>query len=230
MKAFQQIQEQGEVGTGRLETLTDGIFAIAMTILVFGLSIPDVAAVALPAALGRLWPNLLSLIVSFVILGVYWVATHNEFRYIRRADHMLIWLNIFFLLAVSLVPFSAGLLGHYPTVQLAVILYGANLLACLCFHAGMWWHATRANHLVDADLDPATVSLGKRLALFPIIGYGLAIGVSFVNTWISLLLYALVPVPYILGLFYRGLGTVRRGDNEGKASSDYTADEQAGSH
>lgn len=230
MKTFQQTPGQGEVGTSRLETLTDGIFAIAMTILVFGLSIPDVAPAALPAALGKLWSNVLSLIVSFVILGVYWVATHTEFRYIRRADHMLIWLNIFFLLAVSLVPFSAGVLGHYPTVQLAVILYGANLLACLCFHAGMWWHATRDNHLVDADLDPAIVRFGKRLALFPIIGYGLAIGLSFVNTWISVLLYALVPVPYILGLLYSGLGNASRGDNEGKASSDHPADEQAGTH
>ena len=218
MKAFQQTQTQREVGTNRLETLTDGIFAIAMTILVFGLSIPDVAPAALPAALGKLWPNLLSLIVSFVILGVYWVATHTEFQYIRRADHMLIWLNIFFLLAVSLVPFSAGLLGHYPTQQLAVILYGVNLLVCVCFHAGMWWHATREHHLVDADLSPQIVRLGKRLALFPIVGYVLAIGLSVVNTWISLLLYALVPVPYILGLFYRRLGSARRQDNGAEAS------------
>jgi hypothetical protein len=82
----------------------------------------------------------------------------------------------------------------------------------------------------EASCLPAFCRFGKRLALFPIIGYGLAIGLSFVNTWISVLLYALVPVPYILGLLYRGLGNASRGDNEGKASSDHPADEQAGTH
>ena len=96
-------------------------------------------------ALGRLWPNLLSLIVSFVILGVYWVATHNEFRYIRRADHMLIWLNIFFLLAVSLVPFSAGLLGHYPGFVLVGMADGSPLrIAKTVKPETLWAMCTRA--------------------------------------------------------------------------------------
>ena len=212
MRATEQVSRRtppsNEIGTSRLETLTDGIFAIAMTILVFGLSIPaDVSPQGLLGELGKLWPNLLSLIVSFIMLGVYWVATHTQFRYIRRADHVLIWFNIFFLLGVSLVPFSASLLGRFPTERIAVILYGGNLLFCLAFHYGMWRHATREHRLVDPDLDPRYIRFGAMLAAFPSVGYTLAIVLSFVNTWASIILYALVPIPYILGLFYR------RGDN-----------------
>lgn len=116
MKEPEHIPAQHEVSTNRLETLTDGIFAIAMTLLVFGLSIPDpdrTPPTQLLTKLGQLLPNVLSVIVSFVILGVVWVATHSQFQYIRRADHALIWLNLSFLLCVTLVPFSAGVLGRY---------------------------------------------------------------------------------------------------------------------
>ena len=143
--------------------------------------------------------------MSFVILGVVWVATHSQFQYIRRADHALIWLNLSFLLCVTLVPFSAGVLGRYASQPIAVILYGSNLLVCLLFHYGMWWHATRGGHLVDANLDPRVIRMGTRLAWFAIISYAVAIGLAFVPV-VSVILYTLIPVPYILGVLYRPLG------------------------
>lgn len=205
MKEPEHIPAQHEVSTNRLETLTDGIFAIAMTLLVFGLSIPDPDRTPLLTKLGHLLPNVLSVIVSFVILGVVWVATHSQFQYIRRADHALIWLNLSFLLCVTLVPFSAGVLGRYTGQPIAVILYGSNLVVCLLFHYGMWRHATRGGHLVDANLDPRIVRMGTRLAWFAIISYAIAIGLAFVPA-VSVILYTLIPVPYILGVLYRRLG------------------------
>lgn len=205
MKEPEHTSTQHEVSTNRLETLTDGIFAIAMTLLVFGLSISDPDRTPLLTKLGHLLPNVLSVIVSFVILGVVWVATHSQFQYIRRADHALIWLNLSFLLCVTLVPFSAGVLGRYAPQPIAVILYGSNLLVCLLFHYGMWWHATRGGHLVDANLDPRIVRMGTRLAWFAIISYVVAIGLAFVPV-VSVILYTLIPIPYILGVLYRRLG------------------------
>jgi uncharacterized membrane protein len=205
MKEPEHIPAQHEISTNRLETLTDGIFAIAMTLLVFGLSISDPDRTPLLMKLGHLLPNVLSVIVSFVILGVVWVATHSQFQYIRRADHALIWLNLSFLLCVTLVPFSAGVLGRYAPQPLAVILYGSNLLVCLLFHYGMWRHATRGGHLVDANLDPRIVRMGTRLAWFAIISYAVAIGLAFVPV-VSVILYTLIPFPYILGVLYRRLG------------------------
>lgn len=209
MKAHPSARPSGEVSTSRLETLTDGIFAIAMTLLVFGLPFPDNDN--LLVWLGTFWLSLLSFVVSFVIVGVFWVATHTEFQSIRRADHVLIWLNIFFLLFIALVPFSANLLGKHSKNQIAVIIYGVNLLLCLSMHYGMWWHATRGYRLVDPDLDPRIVSIGTRLALFSMIMYIAAIVLSFLSPWVSIIVYAVTPVPYILGLFYRPLWRLRRG-------------------
>jgi uncharacterized membrane protein len=210
MKAHESARTAGEVSTSRLETLTDGIFAIAMTLLVFGLPFP-VDASDFSHWLDKFLPSLLSFAVSFVIAGVFWVATHTEFQSIRRADHILIWLNIFFLLFIALIPFSAGLLGRYPSNHTAVIIYGVNLLLCLSMHYGMWWHATKGYRLVDANLDPRIVSLGTRLAMFSMVMYTAAIVLSFLSTWVSIVLYAVTPVPYILGLFYRPLWRLRRG-------------------
>jgi uncharacterized membrane protein len=206
MKELEHASIQNELSTKRLETLTDGIFAIAMTLLVFSLSIPDgLSPTQLPTKLYQLLPNMLSVIVSFIILGVVWVATHGQFQYIRRAVHVLIWLTLFFLLCVALVPFSAGVLGRYASQPIAKMLYGSNLLGCLLFHYGMWRHATRDGRLVDANLDPRVVRMGTRLAWFAIISYAVAICLSFVPV-ISVILYTLIPVPYILGVLYRRLG------------------------
>lgn len=76
---------------------------------------------------------------------------------------------------------------------------------CLLFHYGMWRHATRGGHLVDANLDPRIIRIGTRLAWFAIISYAVAIGLAFVPV-MSLILSTLIPVPYILGVLYRPLG------------------------
>src|SRR2546426_6245883 len=91
----------------RIETLADGVFAIVMTILVFDLKAPDVAAPSdLAPSIFALWPRFLTYGISFVVLGVYWYAHHSQFRFIERTNKIVIWLNINFLAAVALVPVS----------------------------------------------------------------------------------------------------------------------------
>ncbi len=202
--------------TARLETLADGVFAIVMTLLVFELRVPELpgaAAADLWAEVVRLGPSLLSFIVSFLVLGVYWVGHHSQFQYIRRADQTLLWLNILFLMCVSLVPFSAGMLGRHGEQQLAIILYGGNLILVALTHFCMWWYATQNRRLVDEDIAPAIVGLGKRLSLTPPAFYLLAIALSFISTSLSLLIYIFMLVPYVLGLFYRAGGSDLRDNN-----------------
>jgi uncharacterized membrane protein len=202
--------------TARLETLADGVFAIVMTLLVFELRVPELpgaAAADLWAGVVRLGPSLLSFIVSFLVLGVYWVGHHSQFQYIRRADQTLLWLNILFLMCVSLVPFSAGMLGRHGEQQLAIILYGGNLILVALTHFCMWWYATQNRRLVDEDIAPAIVGLGKRLSLTPPAFYLLAIALSFISTSLSLLIYIFMLVPYVLGLFYRAGGSDLRDNN-----------------
>jgi uncharacterized membrane protein len=178
-----------------------------MTILVFDVRLPalpaDASAAALVTALADLAPTIGSYILSFLILGIYWVGHHSQFQHIQRADQPLIWVNIAFLMAVSLVPFSARLLNQYRSAQIAAIIYGLNLIAASLAHFAVWRYATHKRRLVDAQLDAAIISLGARLSLLPPVVYAVAIAVSFVNPALSVLLYAAVLVPYIFGVFYR---------------------------
>lgn len=190
------------MNTARLQTLADGVFAIVMTLLVFEMRIPELAD-QLGEDIFQLAPNLLSYVLSFIILGVYWVGHHSQFEYIQRADQTLLWLNILFLMCVSLVPFSAGVLGRYGGQQIAVVVYGANLILVSLSHYAMWWYATRGRKLVDEALPPEIVNLGARLSLLPPVIYGIAIALSFFSTGLSIALYMLIPALFVTGWVYR---------------------------
>ncbi len=191
----------GGLSTSRIEALTDGVFAVVMTLLVLDLKVPATlgpeAAGELPGKLLELWPKLLSFTLSFVIASIYWVGHHNQFHFIRRTDRVLLWLNLLFMLCVALIPFSSGLLGDYPGQQIAVVVYGINLICVGCVLYGHWWYATAADGLVDRDIDPHVVRVAKQRILIAPAAYTLAIILSFFGTTLSLAIYLLVPVLYI---------------------------------
>jgi len=192
----------GGLSTSRIEALTDGVFAVVMTLLVLDLKVPLVpgpeAAAELPSKLLELWPKLLSFALSFVIASIYWVGHHNQFHFIRRTDRVLLWINLLFMLCVALIPFSSGLLGDYPGQQIAVVVYGVNLICVGCVLYGHWWYATTAQGLVDHDIDPRVVRLAKRRILIAPVAYALAIILSSFGPALSLAIYLLVPVVYIV--------------------------------
>jgi uncharacterized membrane protein len=193
---------RGGLPTNRLEALVDGVFAVVMTLLVLDITVPSPtqphAAAHLLDNLLALKPTVLSYALSFVIAGIYWVGHHNQFAYIRRTDRPLLWINILFLMCVAFIPFSAALLGAYPGQRIAVIIYGANLIVVGLVLYLHWWYATRNHRLVDGELDSHVVRLATtRILMAPVI-YVVAIGLSFVNTAVSIGIYVLVPVLYIL--------------------------------
>jgi uncharacterized membrane protein len=108
------------IGKGRIEALADGVFAIAMTLLILEVKVPDLLPdqiEQLPDRLLQLWPNFAAFGISFLICGVYWVGHHAQLHYIRRSDRFFIWLNIVFLMVISAIPFSAALIGEYPRAE-----------------------------------------------------------------------------------------------------------------
>jgi uncharacterized membrane protein len=120
-----------ELGKNRIEALSDGMFAIAMTLLVLELRVPalphNAANVVVVPALMKLLPKVGTYAVSFISLGVFWVGHHNMYHAIRRADRALLWLNILFFMFVSLLPFTTSVLNAFPQTQIAPLLFGANL-------------------------------------------------------------------------------------------------------
>jgi uncharacterized membrane protein len=191
-----------QLARNRIEALTDGVFAVAMTLLVLDIKVPELpqpmATDELLRQLLALWPKFLSYVISFVILGVYWVGHHVQLSFIRRADRPLLWINILFLLWVALVPFSTALLSAYSQSQAAVIIYGANLIAIGLSLALHWWYVTTECRHVDPDIHPGLVRGAMYRTLMGPIVYLIAIAVSFFTTQLSLVLYALVPILYIV--------------------------------
>ena len=175
----------------RIEALTDGIFAVVMTLLVLDISIPqiasshyDIGSVAARSELLQrlfdLWPKVLSFGISFIILAIYWMAHHRQFHYIKHLDRTLIWMNIIFLMAACLLPFSTSLLGEYREQEIAILVYGGNSIIIGSLLYIQWWYATRNHKLVDENLDPITKGTLSRRLLFGITVYLIAIGISFV--------------------------------------------------
>jgi uncharacterized membrane protein len=187
------------LGKERITAFSDGVFAIAVTLLVLDIKVPDPAkttAAQLPGRLLHLWPELFSYALSFVIIGVFWVAHHLMLHPLKRADRTLLWINNLFLMCVAFIPFTAGLLGQYRHDRTAVAMYGASLvLTCLSLQL-LWTDATRSGRLTDSPIDPWLVRTGHVRILGAISIYLAAIFLSWISPIISLALYWLVPILY----------------------------------
>jgi uncharacterized membrane protein len=186
------------LSTNRLQAFSDGVFAVAITLLVLNLQVPQITSVSeLVPRLGELWPKLLSYALSFVLVGIYWVAHHNTFNYIQRSDRNLLWLNIMLLMCIVFLPFPTALLGQYPEQRVSVIIYAGTLVITGLVLQTLWWYATSCYRLVDRNIDPRLVQRATRRNLTGPLLYLLAIGISLFSVPASLVLFFLVPLYYI---------------------------------
>jgi uncharacterized membrane protein len=154
----------------RLEALTDGIFAVAMTLLVIELKLPEHESVhdsaELARGLVRLIPTLIAWIISFVVLAIFWFSHHRLFHYVRVVDAKLLWLNILYLCFVSLMPFSSALAGGYGRMLLSQRLYSTNMILLSVLGLLQWRYVFRHPELWST---PMTVGL-YRAARFRTLG------------------------------------------------------------
>jgi uncharacterized membrane protein len=186
--------------TNRVQALADGVFAIVVTLMVFQIRVPELAAgqeAALGARLRSLWPELTTYLLTFAVSGVFWVGHHALFHHIRYSTRVLLWLNLAYLMFVAFIPFSAALLGRYPHQQIAVIWYGVHMILIgLCVYA-QFLYAISNHRLVDPDLDPRLARLASQRILLSPAACVIAIAFSFVNVEWSVTIYWLIVVFYI---------------------------------
>src|SRR4030043_908078 len=116
--------------TRRIEARADGIFAIAMTLLVLTLSLPDMmdTKLSLSQLLAEQWPKFFNYALSFVLLAIFWMVHHQQFHVIRRTDRIHVWINIGILMFVALMPFSTDVVGDYSGETMAELGFRANLM------------------------------------------------------------------------------------------------------
>src|SRR5262245_12694925 len=189
------------LGTARIEALSDGVFAIAMTILVLAIQVPTaetVPAEQLPDALRRLAPHVLVYLITFINLGVLWVGQHNQYHFIGRVDRWFLWINITYLLLISFMPLSTALLGHYPLSRLALLVYGANLLAATLVLALHWDYATRGGRLARDGLSPVVIRRAHARILGSAGAYAVALMLSLLIPVAGLAVFLVVPFVSIL--------------------------------
>jgi uncharacterized membrane protein len=112
----------------RLESFSDGVLAIVITLLILNVKLPEVNNNNLGAGLLELLPTVEVYMLSFLLIGMYWIFHHHTFSFVNEVDGIMTWLNILFLLTVSFLPFPTSLVGKYPNQTLPIVVYGANLI------------------------------------------------------------------------------------------------------
>ena len=190
--------------TNRHEALADGVFSIVMTLLVFEIMPPkDRPDLDVGRMLLGLWPSFLAFAISVGLVGIFWTAHRSQFRVIRRSDHGLNWLNLLFLAAVSLLPFSTRLVAGRHGEPPALAVYGANLSLIGLTLLAVWHHATAGRRLVDEGLPESAVRYGYSRCLVGACGYALGAALAFVSPPLALSVFAGVPMLYILPAWQR---------------------------
>jgi len=180
------------VGKGRLEAFSDGVLAIIITIMVLELKVPHGAELA---TLKPLIPVLISYVLSFVYVGIYWNNHHHMLHVTQRVNGAILWANLHLLFWLSLVPFVTAWMGGNHFAELPVALYGTVLLM-----AGVAYfilaRALASHHGKDSKL---ALALGNdRKGKASVAVYVAAVPLSFVNPWIALALYVVVAIGWFI--------------------------------
>jgi uncharacterized membrane protein len=191
----------------RLEAFSDGVFAIAITLLILDIRIPKVDYDHLQGAIIGIMPKIASYMYSFLIIGVYWVSHHSISRRMAKIDRVVIWLNIGLLLFVGFIPFPTSLMGEYPFQRFPIVLYGCTLLVCNLIGFITWWYVSKDYRLLDPNVPPSEVRSINRSFLFVNLFYVVAIGIAFVHVYFS---YAIFFSVIVFMIFFR------RDENMGK--------------
>jgi uncharacterized membrane protein len=189
-------------GTQRIEAFSDGVFAIAITLLIIEIGVPHLdGGESLQHALGDLWPQYGAYVLSFVMIGIYWANHHAFFKLFVRTDHVFLMLNVFFLMCIAFLPFPTAVLGEYldnaHERQAAVTLYALGLLLPAFGWLTVWFYACW-HRLTDERLAPSFLRFLTMQYLASNAFYVLALAVSFVSAYAALTICIGLTLLYLL--------------------------------
>jgi uncharacterized membrane protein len=183
----------------RLVNFSDAVMAIAITLLVVQFSVPAASEDIGHALLDR-WPQFLSFILSFFVIGIFWIAHHRIFRYVARVDQRLLGLNLLFLMCVAFMPYPTAVLGEHDTSRASVIFYAAATGVTGVVLAVLWQYLIRARLLNDRADPRVARYVAHRSFVTPVAFLG-SIPVAFVNLRLAQLMWF---APFVLvGLITR---------------------------
>lgn len=195
--------------TNRLETFSDGVIAIAITLLVLEIDVPRETHGGLWRELLQQWPSYLAYLISFAVIGIIWVNHHGILALVARIDRPLLYLNLLLLLTVAGIPFPTALVAEHlrsPGIdaEIASAVYGGwATLVALSFNV-MWRWIVHDARLIHEHLDLAALRSNTRRFSLGLVIYPVTIGIAFLSPIWALVVHGLVAIYYVVDQFARG--------------------------
>jgi uncharacterized membrane protein len=192
------------MSTSRLEAFSDGVIAVAITLLALNLPLPSTTKLPVLAPyLGRHWPSFAAFVVSFVTIGIIWMNHHAMVRRLRSADAEILFLNVLLLMTICLLPFTTALMAKYllapQGAPLAAAIWGGSFLVMGSVFLAVQWHLMVVKpHLLDERLTPKLRRAVVRRNAVGVIPYAVATAAAAVTPYITLVICGLVAAFYAL--------------------------------
>jgi len=181
----------------RLQSLSDGLFSIAMTVLILEVGYEGLFTGTLTLEkIGVILPQGVIYFLSFALLGIYWIGHKNQYLYIRLTTDSFDWINLIFLSMIALIPFSARLLGAHPFNAIAITVYACNLMLIGLVLSIHWWYAHRRG-LLNEKITKSITKMGYRKTLAAPLCYGISLIFLQWTPWVSIVVFLVVPLFYI---------------------------------
>jgi uncharacterized membrane protein len=205
--------------TRRLEALSDGVIAIAATLLVLEIKNVPATTKSLGDALLDRWPSYLGYLISFSVIGLIWVAHHGMFERVHAVDRSLLFLNLALLLLVGFIPFPTEILARFLNeggidASIATAFYSFVMTLIGVVFTLQWWHLARHPHLMIDTVTPTQLNRSVRLSSVSPIVYGLTIPIAFLSPWICVVVYVMLSGYFARGPSARALIAMQKAADE----------------
>ncbi|MBC9911410.1 TMEM175 family protein [Chitinophaga varians] len=190
--------------TQRIEAVSDGIFAVAMTLLVLEIKVPGVEGKLTENELAKVFfaqlPRFLVYFLSFMTAGIFWVGQSAQFAYIEKSDRNLNWISLLFLLFVSLLPFSTAFLSDYTDYKFAILVYWVNILMLgVCLYIN-WSYAMKHGFVqTEGDKEVISSAIKRRIVTAQMLYFAGAL-LCFISTYLSIGFIILMQLNYAFGI------------------------------
>lgn len=185
----------------RFEAFSDGVFAIAVTLLVLEIKAPDLSQATSSEAVTKLlqvFPHVLSYATSFIVIGVLWINHHALFHFLKRVDRTILVINLLLLMCVAFIPYPTALIGEFGASLPVVVFYGLSLAMTGFVYNALWFYVVHRYIISEKLINQKSVRKATIWSLSYPISYLVAAGLAFINCNLSIVLYVLIPSFYLL--------------------------------
>jgi uncharacterized membrane protein len=185
----------------RVETFSDGVFAIAITLLVLTIAQPEAGQFDdLRHQLVQRWPSLAAYVVSFLVIGIMWVNHHTVFSHLQRIDRGLFYWNLLLLMSIVFIPYPTEVFGEalrlHEGARTAAVFYSITMTVNALMWSGLWLHASRGRRLLTPDFPESERTISTYLFTGGSLIYVVSIGVAFINAWLCLIFHGVLALYY----------------------------------